>query len=58
MKILSKRAKGLKPSPTLAINALISGAAGESLGLEPGLVLRTLFADAATVKPLEGFIRS
>jgi len=44
--------------PTLAINALISGAAGESLGLEPGLVLRTLFADAATVKPLEGFIRS
>ena len=44
--------------PTSAINALISGIAGESLGIEPGLVLRTLFADAPTIKPMQGFIKS
>jgi len=44
--------------PTLAINSLISGVAGESLGIEPGLVLRTLFADANSVKPLEGFLKT
>jgi uncharacterized protein (DUF1501 family) len=44
--------------PTLAINALIAGAAGEGLGLEPAQVLRTLFADAPTVKPIDGLILS
>jgi uncharacterized protein (DUF1501 family) len=44
--------------PTLAINALIAGAAGEALGLEPERVLRTLFADSASVRPTDGLIRS
>ena len=43
--------------PTLAIDGLISGVAGEALDIEPELILRTLFADNGTKKAMEGFIR-
>jgi uncharacterized protein (DUF1501 family) len=43
--------------PTAAIDALIAGVAGEALGVEPELILRTLFADTGTKKAMEGFIR-
>lgn len=44
--------------PTAAIDALIAGVTGESLGIEPELILRTLFADTGTKQAMEGFIRS
>jgi uncharacterized protein (DUF1501 family) len=43
--------------PTSAIDALISGVAGEALGIEPELILRTLFADTGTKSAMEGFFR-
>lgn len=43
--------------PTAAIDALIAGVAGESLGIEPELVLRNLFADGSAKNAFEGLIR-
>lgn len=44
--------------PTAALDALIAGAAAESLGLDPGRVGRTLFAKSGAVTPITGLIRS
>ncbi|MFC3581966.1 DUF1501 domain-containing protein [Sphingomonas hylomeconis] len=44
--------------PTAALDALIAGAAAESLGLDPARVGRTLFAKSGAVTPITGLIRS
>lgn len=58
---------GLSPSalyenrdlkPTMALDALIAGAAGESLIVDPELVTRTIFKEGAGGKPITGLIRS
>jgi uncharacterized protein (DUF1501 family) len=58
---------GLSPSalyenrdlkPTMALHALIAGAAGESLIVDPELVTRTIFKEGAGGKPITGLIRS
>lgn len=43
--------------PTTALDALIAGAAGEALGIEPVLVGRTLFREAANRAPMTGLVR-
>lgn len=42
--------------PTAELDALIAGAAGESLGIEPGLVGRKVFE--REIKPMNGLIRT
>ena len=44
--------------PTAALDALIAGAAAESLGLDPARVGRMLFAKSGAVTPITGLIRS
>jgi uncharacterized protein (DUF1501 family) len=50
--------QGRDLSPTMALDALIAGSAGEALGLDPEQVSRTLFRGQAATKPLSGFVRS
>ena len=58
---------GLSPSalyenrdlkPTIAVDALIAGAAGESLSIDPDRVMRTIFKEGTGAKPITGLIRS
>jgi uncharacterized protein (DUF1501 family) len=49
-------ARDLKP--TASLDALIAGAASESLGLDPQRTAAALFADAGTPKPMTGLIRT
>jgi uncharacterized protein (DUF1501 family) len=58
---------GLSPSalyenrdlkPTMALDALIAGAAGESFSLDPQLVMRAVFKDGAGTKPITGLLRT
>jgi uncharacterized protein (DUF1501 family) len=43
---------------TMALDALIAGAAGESFVIDPELVARTVFKDGSGGKPITGLIRS
>ncbi|BCG00894.1 hypothetical protein PPGU19_054620 [Paraburkholderia sp. PGU19] len=49
------QARDLKP--TASLDALITGVASESLGLDPHRTSRTLFAQAGSVQPMTGLIR-
>ena len=49
--------RALIDSPEVAIDALIAGVAGEALGIEPELILRTLFADPGMKRAMSGFVR-
>lgn len=58
---------GLSPSalyenrdlkPTMALEALIAGAVGETFSLDPQLVMRSVFKDGSGAKPVTGLIRS
>jgi uncharacterized protein (DUF1501 family) len=49
-------ARDLKP--TIPLDALIAGAAAESLGIEPEKVARALFPTATFARPLDGLIRT
>ena len=58
---------GLKPNelyqgrdlrPTTGLDAVIAGAASESLGLDPHRTAATLFAQAGSTQPMTGLIRS
>ena len=58
---------GLSPSalyenrdlkPTMALDALIAGVAGESLSIDPDLVMRTVFKENTGTRPITGLIRS
>jgi uncharacterized protein (DUF1501 family) len=58
---------GLSPSalyenrdlkPTMALDALIAGAAGESFSLDPQQVMRILFKHGSEAKPVTGLIRT
>ena len=44
--------------PTMALDALIAGAAGETLSIDPDLVMRTIFKEGTGAKPITGLIRS
>jgi uncharacterized protein (DUF1501 family) len=44
--------------PTMALDALIAGAAGESFSLDPQLVMRAVFKDGSGSKPVTGLIRT
>jgi uncharacterized protein (DUF1501 family) len=44
--------------PTASLDALIAGAAAESLGLDPQRTAAALFAEAGTTKPMTGLIRT
>jgi len=48
-------ARDLKP--TASLDALISGVASDSLGLDPHRTSRTLFAQAGSTQPMTGLIR-
>lgn len=50
--------EGRDLKPTTALDALIAGAAGEALGLDPQRVSRALFRDGAATAPLTGLVRS
>jgi len=43
--------------PTIALDAVIAGAAGESFSLDPQLVMRAVFKDGTGAKPVTGLIR-
>jgi uncharacterized protein (DUF1501 family) len=47
--------EGRDLAPTAHLDALLAGVAGESLGLDPAHVARTLFADRA-VRPMTGLV--
>ncbi|MGF6903664.1 DUF1501 domain-containing protein [Paraburkholderia sp. GAS348] len=58
---------GLKPGdlyeardlkPTLSLDALIAGAASESLGLDPQRTAATLFGQTAGMRPITGLVRA
>ncbi len=58
---------GLKPSdlyeardlkPTMSLDALIAGAASESLGLDPQRTANTLFGQNAGMRPTTGLVRA
>jgi uncharacterized protein (DUF1501 family) len=49
------QARDLKP--TASLDALITGVASESLGLDPHRTSRTLFAQAGSAQPMTGLIR-
>jgi uncharacterized protein (DUF1501 family) len=58
---------GLSPSalyenrdlkPTIALDALIAGAAGESFSLDPQLVMRSVFKDGSGAQPITGLLWS
>lgn len=58
---------GLKPSdlyeardlkPTMSLDALIAGAASESLGLDPQRTANTLFGQIAGMRPTTGLVRA
>jgi uncharacterized protein (DUF1501 family) len=44
--------------PTAALDALIAGAAAESLGLDPQRAAAALFGQAGTVRPITGLVRT
>ena len=44
--------------PTMALDALIAGAAGESFSLDPELVMREVFKHASGAKPVIGLLRT
>jgi uncharacterized protein (DUF1501 family) len=44
--------------PTMALDALIAGVAGESFSLDPQLVMRAVFKDGSGAKPVTGLIRT
>jgi uncharacterized protein (DUF1501 family) len=44
--------------PTMALDALIAGAAGESFSLDPQLVSRAVFKDGSGAKPVTGLLRT
>jgi uncharacterized protein (DUF1501 family) len=44
--------------PNMALDALIAGAAGETLSVDPDLVMRTIFKEGTGAKPITGLIRS
>jgi uncharacterized protein (DUF1501 family) len=44
--------------PTVALDALIAGAAAESLALDPARVGQALFAQATRDRPLTGLVRA
>ncbi|CAG4887901.1 DUF1501 domain-containing protein [Paraburkholderia saeva] len=43
--------------PTTQLDALIAGAAGESLGIDPHRTASTLFGQAGSMRPLTGLVR-
>ena len=58
---------GLKPGdlyeardlkPTLSLDALIAGAASESLGLDPQRTASTLFGESGSTRPMTGLVRA
>jgi uncharacterized protein (DUF1501 family) len=49
-------ARDLKP--TASLDALISGAAGESLGLDPERTAAALFGKTMTTRPITGVVRA
>ena len=44
--------------PTLALDALIAGVAGEALSIDPELAMRTVFKEGSRAKPITGLIRA
>lgn len=44
--------------PTIGLDSVIAGVAGESFGIEPGRVTRALFPTVPPGKPLEGLVRA
>ncbi|MEX3759639.1 DUF1501 domain-containing protein [Paraburkholderia phenoliruptrix] len=50
--------EGRDLKPTASLDALIAGAAGEALGLDPQRTARVLFGRTGGVKPLTGILRS
>lgn len=50
--------EGRDLKPTASLDALIAGAAAESLGLDPQRTAAALFAEAGTTKPMTGLIRT
>ncbi|MBN3808055.1 DUF1501 domain-containing protein [Paraburkholderia sp. Ac-20347] len=50
--------EGRDLKPTASLDALIAGAAAESLGLDPQRTAAALFAQAGTTKPMTGLIRT
>ncbi|MFL9992626.1 DUF1501 domain-containing protein [Paraburkholderia sediminicola] len=58
---------GLKPGdlyeardlkPTMSLDALIAGAASESLGLDPQRTASTLFGESGSTRPMTGLVRA
>ncbi|QNB14364.1 DUF1501 domain-containing protein [Paraburkholderia tropica] len=50
--------EGRDLKPTASLDALIAGAAAESLGLDPQRTAAALFAEAGTTRPMMGLIRT
>jgi len=50
--------EGRDLKPTASLDALIAGAAAESLGLDPQRTAAALFAEAGAMKPITGLIRT
>ncbi|WP_296651386.1 DUF1501 domain-containing protein [Paraburkholderia sp.] len=50
--------EGRDLKPTASLDALIAGAAAESLGLDPQRTAAALFAGAGTTRPITGLIRT
>ncbi|WP_321865765.1 DUF1501 domain-containing protein [Paraburkholderia tropica] len=50
--------EGRDLKPTASLDALIAGAAAESLGLDPQRTAAALFAEAGTTRPMTGLIRT
>ncbi len=44
--------------PTMALDAVIAGAAGETFSIDPDLVMRAVFKDGSGARPVTGLIRS
>lgn len=44
--------------PTMALDALIAGAAGETFSLDPQLVMRTVFKEGSGATPVSGLLRT
>jgi uncharacterized protein (DUF1501 family) len=44
--------------PTMALDALIAGAAGEAMAIDPELVMRAIFKEGSGARPITGLIRS
>jgi uncharacterized protein (DUF1501 family) len=50
--------EGRDLKPTASLDALIAGAAAESLRLDPGRTASTLFAESGTTRPMTGLVRT